>query len=381
MISMAFSAVLWLAGCGNNSETGSTPAGGKTLKTNVQEISSASRPMYYEATGTVRPKTASTLSAKVMGEIREIKVNEGDIVKKGQLLLRIEGRQISASLKQAEAGLREARQGEQAAVSALKAAQASADLADATYTRYKKLLTSQSVSRQEFDEVEARHRQAQAALSQAQFMLDAAKERTNQANAATAGAKSVFMDTTLTSPYDGTITARMVDEGDMASPGVPLLKIEEAGLMEVHLLLPETHIGKVAVGNAVSIVFPYQKSETAISGTITTIDPAADPATRSFKIKVSLPKAPGIRAGMFARIMVPVGESGMILIPKTAVVQQGQLTAVYVVDKDRIARFRLIRLGRTFGDQVEVVSGLKNGDRYVTAPDVEMADGVRVEGI
>jgi RND family efflux transporter MFP subunit len=212
-------------------------------------------------------------------------------------------------------------------------------------------------------------------------MQDAAHERSNQAKAAVASSESVFEDTTLISPYDGTITARLVDAGDMASPGLPLLKIEETGLMEVHLLLPETHIGHVAMGDIVSVLFPSQKTEPAVSGTITTIDPSADPATRSFQIKVTLPETAGIRAGMFARVMIPIGEGGMILVPEAAVVHQGQLTAVFVVDEQQIAHFRLVRLGRTFNDQVEVVSGLKDGDRCVAAPDAEISDGVKVEGV
>ncbi|RJP87302.1 MAG: efflux RND transporter periplasmic adaptor subunit [Desulfobacteraceae bacterium] len=375
-------AVFWLMGCGNGTESENAPdASSKTVKAAIHEITSASRPIYYEATGTVRPKTASTISARVMGEIKEITVNAGDTVKKDQVLLRIEGRQISAGLQQAEAGLREAIQGEHAALSALQSAQASKALAESTYNRYKKLLETQSVSQQEFDEVEAKYRQAQAALSQAKFMQDAARERSNQAKAAVASAESAFEDTTLTSPYDGTITARLADAGDMASPGLPLVKIEETGLMEVHLLLPETHIGHVAIGDTVSVVFPSQKTEPAVTGTITTIDPSADPSTRSFQLKVTLPETPGIRAGMFARVMIPVGEAGMILVPKTAVVQQGQLTAVFIVGNDQIARFRLIRQGRAFNDQVEVVSGLKDGDRCLAAPDAEISDGVKVEGI
>lgn len=381
-IGMALAAIFWLMGCGNNKESRDTPAAAaKPVKTVIRKITSTTQPIYYEATGTVRPKVAATISAKVMGEIKKIMVNAGDTVKKGQTLLHIEGRQITAGLQQAEAGLREARQGEQAALSGFQSAQAAAGLAEATHKRYKNLLASQSVSQQEFDEVESRYRQAQAALSQAKFMQDAAMERVNQAKAAVSSAKSAFEDTTLTSPYDGTITAKLVDAGDMASPGLPLLKIEETGRMEVHLLLPETYIDHVAIGNTVSVVFPSQKKEPAIAGIITTIDPAADPATRSFQIKITLPEISGIRAGMFARIMVPIGEAGMILIPATAVVHRGQLTAVFIVDDQQIARFRLIRVGRSFNDQLEVVSGLKDQDRYITAPDTEIADGVKVEGV
>lgn len=380
---MAISALFCFGmGCGTDkdSENKSTAAA-KTVKAVVHEITSGNRPIYYEATGTARAKTASTISAKVMGEIKQITVNAGDSVKKGQVLLRIDGRQISAGLQQAKAGLREAQQGEQAALSAFQSAQASASLAEATHNRYKKLLTTQSVSQQEFDEVEARYRQAQAALSQAKFMQESARERSNQAKAMVASAESVFEDTTLTSPYDGIITARMVDAGDMASPGLPLLKIEETGLMEVHLLLPETHIGQVSMGDNVSVVFPSRKTEPAVLGTITTIDPSADPATRSFQIKITLPETAGISAGMFARVMIPIGEGGMILIPETAVVHQGQLTGVFAVDEEQIARFRLVRIGRTFNDQMEIISGLKNGDRIVAAPDADILDGVKVESI
>lgn len=381
-IAMMLAAAFCLAGCDDGGDKGpAAPAAAKTVKAPVLSITSATQPIYYEATGTVRPKTAATLSAKVMGEIKEVLVDEGDIVRKGQTLLRIEGGQVTAGLAQAQAGLREARQAEQAALSGLESAKAAAGLAAATYQRYQKLLASQSVSRQEFDEVNAKHLQAQAALSQAQFMLDAARERSNQASAAVASAKSVVADTVLTSPYDGVITERLVNAGDMASPGLPLLNIEEEGMMEVHLLLPETHIGRVALNASVAVSFPSQTASQAVTGLITTIDPSADPATRSFRIKVTLPQTPGIRAGMFARVRVPVGEAGMVLIPAASVVRQGQLTAVFLVGEAHIARFRLIRLGRAFGDQVEVVSGLKYGDRIVEAPDGDMTDGVKVEAI
>jgi multidrug efflux pump subunit AcrA (membrane-fusion protein) len=94
---------------------------------------------------------------------------------------------------------------------------------------------------------------------------------------------------------------------------------------------------------------------------------------------VSLPDATAIQAGMFARVMVPIGATGMILVPDTAVIAHGQLTGVYVVDADHIAHFRLIRPGRFFGSQVEVLSGLKNGDRYIINPGQKIVDGVNVE--
>ncbi len=373
-------ATFWFAGCGENIQPGNTPVKSPvTIKTTVNVVKASSRPTPYEVMGTVWPKTAATISAKIIGEIKKITVNEGDHVKKGQLLVSIEDRQISAGLRQAEAGLREAKQGEQAAQSALNAAKASATLADVTYKRYKALLESNSVSRQEFDEVETKYQQATSGLSQAEFMANAARERANQAKEVVSAAKAVFSDTTLISPYDGVITARLVDPGDMAAPGAPLLKIEETGGMEVHLLLAESHIRNININDTVSVIFPSQHDNRVINGQIATIDPSADPATRSFLVKITIPEISGLRSGMFARVTIPVGETGMILIPKTAVVRHGQLTAVYLVDIDNIVRFHLIRLGQKFGDDVEVVSGLHKDDRYVINPDHSVVDGVKVE--
>ena len=373
-------ATFWFAGCGEDIQPGNTPGKAPiTIKTVVDVVKASSHPTPYEVMGTVQPKTAATISAKVIGEIKKITVNEGDHVQKGQLLVSIEDRQIAAGLRQAEAGLREAKQGEQAAQSALKAAKASATLADATYKRYKALLDSESISRQEFDEVEAKYQQAMSGLSQAKFMANAARERVNQAKEGVSAAKAIFSDTTLISPYDGVITARLVDPGDMAAPGAPLLKIEETGDMEVHLLLAESHIQNINIKDTVSVIFPSHQNKHVINGQIVTIDPSADPATRSFLVKITMPEISGLRSGMFARVMIPVGETGMILIPKTAVVSHGQLTAIYLVDRDNIARFHLIRLGRKFGDDVEVVSGLHKDDRYVVNPDHSVVDGVKVE--
>jgi multidrug efflux pump subunit AcrA (membrane-fusion protein) len=118
-----------------------------------------------------------------------------------------------------------------------------------------------------------------------------------------------------------------------------------------------------------------------LSGEIKTINSAADPATRSFQVRVSLPDIPAIQVGMFARVLIPIGAIKMILVPETAVIAHGQLSGVYVVDDDHMAHFRLIRPGRFFGSQMEVLSGLKNGDRYIIKPDFTVVDGVRVEGI
>jgi multidrug efflux pump subunit AcrA (membrane-fusion protein) len=119
--------------------------------------------------------------------------------------------------------------------------------------------------------------------------------------------------------------------------------------------------------------------EKTLEGTVGRIDPAANYKSRSFRVKVALPVDTAIRTGMFARVAIPVGEAGMLMIPTSALVHQGQLTGIYIVDDKQTARFRLIRIGRTLEGAVEVVSGIKAGNRYVVSPPPGIVDGARVE--
>ncbi len=349
------------------------------IKAEVMTVKVQGHPVWYESVGTVEAKTAATVAAKVMGEIRHIAVKEGDRVKKGDTLVSIEDSRIMAQLRQAKAGLAEARQAANAAESSLKAASASARLSETTYTRYKTLLESNSVSQQEFDEVEARYHQAAAALAQSTSMRDGAKERVAQAMAAVSAAESVWQDANVVAPYDATVTAKLVDTGALASPGTPLLTIEETGVLEVRVMLPETYVGQISAGDPVSVEIP--SANRTVESKIANIDPAADTSSRSFQIKVALPEVSGLRTGLFARVIIPIGTSSMVLIPKTAIVRQGQLTGVFVLDQNDTARFRLIRAGRTLGDQMEVLSGVKDGVRLVIKPGYTLFDGVKVESI
>ncbi|MFZ5562644.1 MAG: efflux RND transporter periplasmic adaptor subunit, partial [Thermodesulfobacteriota bacterium] len=254
----------------------------------------------------------------------------------GDLLAEIDQRQVSASLDQARAA---------------------AELAKSTYERYQNLIRENSVSRQEFEEVEARHRQAQAALEAAEVAR---------------------RDAGIRAPYDGVITARMIDPGDMASPGTPLLAMEQEDAFCADLVLPENHIQAVSLNQQVSVSIPAL-GDAVLTGRVGRISPAADTRSRSFLVKVALPDDKRLKSGMFARVAIPVGEAGMLLVPESAVVVHGQLSGVYKVDADSVARFRLIRAGRQYGDRVEVISGIEEGDRYVTDPPPDLDDGDTVE--
>ena len=369
----------FLLACGDKIESGTTAKSPPVVKdVLVATASMTDQPIIYEAVGTVQAGIRSNLSSKLLGTIEDIYVREGDHVKQGDTLVLIDQRQVNAGHSKAEAGLSEAKKGLAAAISNRDAARASEELALATYKRYLNLRRDDSVSVQEFDEVEARYRQAKAALGQADAMVEAATARVKQAEASLATARVNKKDAVIIAPHDGIITGKMVDKGDLAKPGSPLLALETTSGFCVDVILPETYIDYVQPMQKVSVRVPALKTG-PLEGNVCTIVPSADPRSRSFIVKIKLPIDRKVKSGLFARAEIPLDPSKMLLIPQKGVVNRGQLTGLYLVDSKSIAHFRLIRLGKTFGDSVEVLSGLKEGDRYVMEPTSNIKDGVRIE--
>ncbi len=329
--------VLGMAACSEKIDPGVTPKGEHgAIKAPVATAELTVQPFFYEAVGTVTARTSSTISSKLMGVVRSVHVQEGDMIKKGDLLVTIDQRQVRAQLEQALAN---------------------AEVAAKEYQRYQRLLKEQSASQQEFDRAEARHREAQAAV---------------------AAARVSQKDATVRAPYEGRVVAKSINPGDLASPGTPFLTIEQKGLFWTELVLPERHIQAVAGGLQVNVSVPAL-GDRKIAGEVSRIVPSADARSRSFQIKVAMPQGLDLKSGMFARVAIPLGGSGMLLVPETATVAQGQLTGIYKVDEGRIARYRLVRTGKTYGDRLEIVSGLKAGERYVSEVPLGMKDGMKIE--
>jgi RND family efflux transporter MFP subunit len=306
------------------------------VKAPVATVRVTRQPIFYEAVGTVTARTSSTLSSKLMGVVRSVHVHEGQVIKEGDLLVTIDQRQVRAHLEQALAN---------------------AEVATKEYKRYQQLLREQSASQQEFDRAQARHREAQAEL---------------------AAARVSQKDAEIRAPYDGRVVAKLIEPGDLASPGTPFLTIEQQGLFWTDLVLPERYIQAVGKGLEVKVVVPALDNR-EVMGSVDRIIPLADARSRSFQLKVAMPPGRDLKSGMFARVLVPLGDSGKLLVPKTAIVEQGQLTGLYKVDEAGIARFRLVRTGKDFDGQVEILSGLQAGERYVSKVPLEMKDGAKVE--
>lgn len=367
------------AGCTDKIEPGTREIGSvSTIKAKTAIAQVESLALLNDAVGTVEALLSGTLSSKIMGTVAEVKVEEGQAVQKDQVLVVMTQQQISSDQQQAIAGLDEARRGQAAAEAAVEVAQANFRLAEATYARYRQLVAGQSATAQEFDEIKAKAEAAKAAVAQAQSMLSAARQRVASARAGLDGATATKQDMIVSAPYDAVIMKKLVEPGDLAAPGKPLIHLEGREGYRVVFLLEEAKIHTVSPGQKLALSIPALSNLQA-EGIVETIMPATDAVTRSVEVKLALKPIPGLRSGLFVRVLVPGEERNSIRIHKRAIVTRGQLTGVYKVDAENIARFRLVRTGRVFDDRVEILSGMKDADRYLVSPGPEAADGLRVE--
>ena len=349
---------------------------------------------FYEATGTIRSKTTSVVSSRIMGSIIAIHVREGDRVRVGQTLIEIDNRDATAQLQKARGGIREAEgaldeieRNLQAAESGKAAAEASLALAASTYNRYKALMERRSVSPQEFDEVQAKYKVADAEAERATRMLSAVVARKNQVLAKIDQARADVVNAQVqasygrvVSPMNGIVTVKQAEIGAMAGPGVPLLTLEDDTHYRLEASVEESQIREIHVSDQVQVRIDALGDE-LLSGTVSEIMPTADPASRSHTVKIDLPARPALRSGSFGRARFSSEQKQAITIPRHAITERGQLVSVFVVDHSGIARLRLIKTGKAYDDRVEVLTGLSDGERIVIDGVEAVRDGSRVDSI
>lgn len=350
----------------------------------------ASRPIAdrYEAVGTIASKTTSVLSSQVMGRVTAVRVKEGDRVKAGQVLVELDARDVTARSAGAQAGVAEAGQalvevdrGIDAAKQGVVAAEANVRLARVTFERYRKLFEARSVSPQEFDEVESRYKVASAELERARTNVDMLQAKRQQVlsriDQARAGATSstVMLDyARIVAPFAAKVARKSVEPGTMAMPGVPLLTLENDGAFQLEASVEESLAGRVAVGESVAVRIDALGAA-EVTGVVAEVAPSSDSASRSVIVKIALEPLDGLRSGLFGTAFFAAGERTGISVPTTAVVERGQLTAVFVLDGDSTARLRFVSVGRRVAQRVEVLSGLTEGERVAVSNVAELADG------
>jgi multidrug efflux pump subunit AcrA (membrane-fusion protein) len=368
-------AVIFLTACGSNekrpAEAGPVVSG---VQTEVVHLESA--PLLYQAVGTVHSANTAVLAAQLAGTVREMRVQAGDHVRRGQLLAVLDDRGAQAQVQGANAGVNEAIQGEAEVDQALKAATADRQFAEATLTRYKNLLAKNSLSRQEYDGADDRY---QAALANERAM-EAQKQqvaaRQQQARSQQVSAQTYLSYARVLSPVDGIVTAKSVDAGTVVMPGTPLLTVEDTARYRLEASLPEEYLAYATAGTAVSVMTGHGPFD----GRVAEVVPAADATSHTFLVKIDLPQACDCRSGEYGQASFSIGETKSLAVPSSALVEHGELQGIFVLAADGRVEYRLVKTGKTFGNRVEILSGLAAGEKVAIAPIDRLRDGARVEG-
>ncbi|MGJ5818209.1 efflux RND transporter periplasmic adaptor subunit [Paludibaculum fermentans] len=369
-------AALWLTGCGGEKPVPKKAEDAPAVKVSVIRAAQESMPDEYVATGTIKARTTATLSARVMGYIRELKPQAGDTVRAGQVVAVIDAKEIETSVRQAEAAREEARSAIPEVDNAIAAAKAQLDLAASTLKRMQSLFDQKSITPQEFDEVSARHRMAQANYEMAKAKRAQLDQKIKQAGEAVNQASVLRGYTEVTAPFTGIVIERKAESGMLAAPGMPLLVVEQAGSYRLEASVEEARLASIRPGLAVKV--DLESMDHPLDARVEEIVPAMDPASRSFTVKIGVAGAGTLRSGMFGRARFPQGTKQALTIPVMALMEQGQVQRVFVVDNG-IARGRLITTGARTAGRVEVLSGLQAGETIVSPAPTNLADGGKVE--
>lgn len=367
-------------GCGSDHPENKPAEQLAAVKVQVKKVTQGERSQVQRLPGTVRAVRSAPIAGKLTGTILEVRVHPGDRVKAGQVLALIDSREAEAMIQKAAAGKREAEMALQETESHIAAARSNLELSEATLSRYQKLRDQKSVTPQEFEEVQSRQRAASASLEAAQARKQQALARITQAESENQNLQALTSYAELRAPFHGVVTQKHLDAGSLALPGVPVVTVEETGRYRLEVPIEESRSNALRLGQKLEVRLAGSE-HLPVQGVVREIEPVADPASRTYLVKLDLPARSELRSGMYGEVLLPGGSSEAIWIENRGVVRQGQIEGVYVVERNHVANLRLVKLGAASGNQVEVLSGLQNGEIYVLAPGPELKDGSRVEVI
>ncbi len=345
-------ALLFLTGCGGDAKKGDTDTTA-VVPVQVSKAVSDSDSAFLSASGKIEAKNNADLSTRMMGFVNGIHVKVGDKVKKGQLLLNIKNTDLQAKRAQIEASI--------------TAATAAFNNAKKDYDRFKILFAENSASPKEMDDVTTHFDMAKA-------QLEAANQMKNEINAQ-------FSYANITAPFDGVITNKYINLGDLANPGVPLLSMESPGNFQIIAMVPENEISKIQSGSNVAVLI--KSLDVTIPGKVVEVSSSSKNTGGQYLVKALLDKTDAhILSGMFATAQFPIAPTtktvSMVLIPQSALVENGELKGVYTISDQNRALLRWLRLGKIYGDQVEVLSGLNSEEQYIVSADGKLFNGAKV---
>lgn len=348
---LTLSVALLVASCGSEDKkpvVDNTPA----IRVKTSQVAANSNSPFLSVSGKIQATNSADLSTRMMGYVNKVHVNVGDKVRKGQLLVSINNSDLQAKKAQINAGITEAN--------------AALSNAQKDYNRFKNLFADNSASQKEMDDMTANYEMAKA-------RVEGANQMKNEINAQ-------FAYSNITAPFSGTVTSKNVEAGNMANPGVPLISIETPGNFEVMAMVPETEISEIKSGTTVDVL--VKSINKTLKGKVKEVSTSAKNTGGQYLVKIDLYKTEAnILSGMFTTVLFPVerkATSSMVLIPKDAIVTNGQLSGVYTVSQSNTALLRWLRLGRTFGDQVEVLSGLNADEAYIVSAEGKLFNGAKI---
>ncbi|PIP05470.1 MAG: hypothetical protein CO012_03410 [Syntrophobacterales bacterium CG_4_8_14_3_um_filter_49_14] len=363
--------------CGKEEEGTKPPDKIAVDPANIEKVSPVMADDFYRSVGTVRSEKTAQIASKTMGYVLAVNVREGDKVKKGDLLLSLQSRELEFRLEAALNSILEIERGLAEAEAAKEEEKANLGLAEVTYQRFKGLMERKSISRQEFDEVKAKYEVAEARLRRAEEKIGSLKAKKSQIESSAEEAGTYLGYTRIKAPFSGTIIQKNVHEGDLTIPGNVLFVLEDHRNYRLEASADEAKTGKIKPGEEVGVTLDALGEE-KIRGKVAEIVPQIDPATRTFQVKIALPFIPGIKSGMYGKAYFPAGKSFLLLVPRTALAECGQLSSLYIINRKGLAERRLVKTGKDYDDRVEVVSGLDPGESVVVRDLFKIREGCPV---
>lgn len=310
---------------------------------------------WYDAVGTVQPGTQARIEAQISGLVSAVLVNAGDKVTAGQSLVVLDDRQMQSGMAQAGQHLKTSVSRMEQARQAVNASKAAFEEARSAYERIKHFMDAEAATQQDLEQVRSRYQQAEAGMKRSEDVFSETLAGVRIAEELVSEAQITLSYTQITAPADGEILKRLVDPGDLAMPGKPLLLLRTAGglLLEAHVR--EGLVGKIYPGLTLPVDLPtLQKT---VDARIAELIPYADARTRTFLVKAALPDVPGLYPGMYGKLRIPYMEIDIVLIPEKTIDRVGQLELVMVQAPDGWKR-RYIKTGNRYDEKVEVLSGL-----------------------
>ena len=353
--------VVLLTGCNEKIEPGTYKADAawnilpeKTATAELKQITQV-----YEAVGTVRPRTESSIEARVAGQVLSVMVKPGDAVKKGSLIVSIDSRQLKSKMEQAKQALKTAEAGKSQAHQAVIGAEAALKQASAAFKRIKTYFDSQAATAQDLEKAESAYLQAKAGLQRSKDGQKAAQAKTLQAKAVVGEAAIALGFTKIVAPEDGVVLKRFVEPGDLALPGKPLVALRTSGAFRLEAYVREGLITKGSPGTKLKV--SIETLGKTVDALVEEIVPYADPSSRTFLVKASIPQMEGLYPGMFGKLLIPVKTRNVVVIPHDAVRQVGQLELLFVKQNEKWSSV-YVKTGTRIGQDVEILSGLNGGE-------------------